>query len=157
MELTLKRKYLKDTYTIGHLYVNGEMFCDSLEDKVRDLNKDGDLNDEGEGKVYGKTAIPYSRYKVTLNVVSPKFSKYEFYKEVCDGKLPRLLDVPHFEGILIHVADGYKGADLLSGCIGVGHNLIKGGLLNGKQVFCDLYRELESASERGEDIWITIE
>ena len=157
MEIVLKRLYKKDDYTIGKLYLNGEYFCDCLEDKVRDLNKDGDLNDDGEGKVYGKTAIPYGRYKITLDVVSPKFSKYEFYRETCGGKVPRLLNVPHFEGILIHVADGYKGADLLSGCIGVGYNLIKGGLLNGKQVFCDLYRELASANERGEEIWITIE
>lgn len=149
MEIVLNRLYKKDDYTIGKLYLNGEYFCDTLEDKVRDLNK--------ERKVYGKTAIPYGRYEITLDVTSPKFSKYEFYSETCAGKLPRLLNVPHFEGILIHVADGYKGADLLSGCIGVGHNLIKGGLLNGKQVFCDLYRELESASDRGEDIWITIE
>lgn len=148
MELTLKRKYLKDTYTIGHLYINGERFCDTLEDKVRDLTK--------EQKVQGKTAIPYGRYEVTLDVTSPKFSKYEFYRETCGGKLPRLLNVPHFEGILIHVADGYKGADLLSGCIGVGHNLIKGGLLNGKQVFCDLYRELIDARLDGEKIWINI-
>ena len=157
MELTLKRKYLKDTYTIGHLYIYGEYFCDTLEDKVRDLNKDGDLNDECEGKVYGKTAIPYGRYNITLNVVSPKFSKYEFYGETCDGKLPRLLNVPHFEGILIHVADGYKGADLLEGCIGVGYNLIKGGLLNGKQVFCDLYRQMFNAHLHREQIWIAIE
>lgn len=157
MEIVLKRLYKKEEYTIGKLYLNGEYFCDTLEDKVRDLNKDGDLNDEGEGKVYGKTAIPYGRYDITLDVTSPKFSKYEFYRETCGGKLPRLLNVPHFEGILIHVADGYKGADLLSGCIGVGFNLIKGGLLNGKQVFCDLYRELASANECGEQIWITIE
>lgn len=149
MELTLKRKYLKDAYTIGHLYINGEWFCDTLEDKVRDLTK--------EQKVYGETAIPYGRYEVTLDVTSSKFSKYEFYREICGGKLPRLLDVPHFEGILIHVADGYKGADLLSGCIGVGYNLIKGGLLNGKQVFYDLYRELIDARLNGEKIWITIE
>jgi hypothetical protein len=148
MELTLKRKYLKDTYTIGHLYINGKRFCDTLEDKVRDLTK--------EQKVQGKTAIPYGRYEVTLDVTSPKFSKYEFYRETCGGKLPRLLNVPYFEGILIHVADGYKGADLLSGCIGVGHNLIKGGLLNGKQVFCDLYRELIDARLDGEKIWINI-
>lgn len=157
MELILKREYLKSTYCIGQLYVDGELFCDTLEDQVRDNNRDGDLNDEGEGKVYGKTAIPYGRYEITLDVTSPKFSKYEFYRETCAGKLPRLLNVPHFEGILIHVADGYKGAGLLSGCIGVGHNLIKGGLLNGKQVFCDLYRELASANDRGEEIWITIE
>ena len=157
MEIVLNRLYKKDDYTIGKLYLNGEYFCDTLEDKVRDLNKDGDLNDVGEGKVYGKTAIPYGRYEITLDVTSPKFSKYEFYRETCGGKVPRLLNVPHFEGILIHVADGHKGADLLSGCIGVGYNLIKGGLLNGKQVFCDLYRELASANERGEQIWITIE
>ena len=157
MEIGLNRLYKKDDYTIGKLYLNGEYFCDTLEDKVRDLNKDGDLNDVGEGKVYGKTAIPYGRYEITLDVTSPKFSKYEFYRETCEGKIPRLLNVPHFDGILIHVADGYKGADLLSGCIGVGFNLIKGGLLNGKQVFCDLYRELASANDRGEEIWIAIE
>lgn len=156
MELILKRKYLKSTYCIGQLYVDGELFCDTLEDKVRDLNKDGDLNDEGEGKVYGKTAIPYGRYEITLDTISPKFSKYEFYQGMCGGRLPRLLNVKHFDGILIHVADGYKGADLLSGCIGVGHNLIKGGLLNGKQVFCDLYRKMLDARHCGEKIWITI-
>lgn len=157
MELTLNRKYLKDTYTIGHLYVDGKWFCDCLEDKVRDLNKDGDLNDVGEGKVYGKTAIPYGRYRVTLDVTSPKFSKYEFYRETCEGKLPRLLNVPHFEGILIHVADGYKGADLLSGCIGVGYNLIKGGLLLGRSAFTKLYSKLKEADNKNEEIWITIE
>lgn len=149
MEIILKRLYKKDDYTIGKLYLNSEYFCDTLEDKVRDLTK--------EQKIYGKTAIPYGRYKVTLDIESPKFSKYEFYNEVCGGELPRLLNVPHFEGILIHVADGYKGADLLAGCIGVGFNLIKGGLLNGKRVFCDLYRELAAANDRGEEIWIAIE
>lgn len=149
MELTLKRKYIKEKYTIGHLYIDGKYFCDTLEDKVRDLNK--------EQKVYGETAIPYGRYEITLKVQSPKFSKYTFYKEVCNGYLPRLLNVLHFDGILIHVADGCRGADLLQGCVGVGHNLIKGGLLNGKQVFSDLYRKMKSADDRNEKIWITIE
>lgn len=148
MDLVLKRKYLKDSYTIGHLYIDGQWFCDTLEDKVRP---------EGAAKVYGETAIPYGKYKVTLDVRSPKFSKREFYKESCGGFLPRLMNVPNFEGILIHVADGYRGADLLEGCIGVGHNLIRGGLLNGKQVFCDLYRVLLDARHNGEEIWITVE
>lgn len=157
MNITLKRIALKEEYTIGRLYINGIYECDTLEDKVRDYNKDGDLLDEGETKVYGKTAIPYGKYKVTLDVVSPKFSKYKFYVEVCEGKLPRLLNVPHFEGILIHVADGYKGADLLSGCIGVGRNLIKGGLLYGKETFIKLYQKMEKADSNNEEIWITIE
>lgn len=156
MELIVKRLYLKDKYTIGHLYVDGQYFCDTLEDKVRDLNKDGDLNDVGESKIYGQTAIPYGRYEITLDVVSPKFSKYDFYKETCGGKLPRLLNVKHFEGILIHVADGYKGADLLAGCIGVGYNKIKGGLLNGKHCFESLFAKLKEAHNKREKIWVEI-
>ena len=157
MELKLKRIALRDTYTIGRLYVDNHYFSDTLEDKVRDYNKDGDLNDPNEQKVYGKTAIPYGRYEITMKVQSPKFSKYQFYRDVCNGYLPRLLNVRHFDGILLHVADGYKGADLLSGCIGVGDNKIKGGLLNGKQTFINLYKTLEEADSRGEKIWITIE
>lgn len=157
MELKLHRKYLKSDYTIGILSVDGQYFCEVLEDKVRDFNKDGDLLDAGETKVYGKTAIPYGRYQIAMNVVSPKFGTKPFYMEVCQGRLPRLMNVPHFEGILMHVADGYRGADLLEGCIGVGQNKIKGGLLNGKKVFTNLYHILKKAYDRGETIWITIE
>ena len=157
MELLLKRVALRDTYTIGQLSIDNHYFSDTLEDRVRDINKDGDLNDVGEGKVYGKTAIPYGRYEITMKVQSPKFSKYQFYRDVCNGYLPRLLNVRHFDGILFHVADGYKGADLLSGCIGVGDNKIKGGLLNGRQTFINLYKTLKEADNRGEKIWIQIE
>ena len=31
--------------------------------------------------------------------------------------------------------DGPKGADLSEGCIGIGRNLIKGGLLEGKEYY----------------------
>lgn len=156
MKLVLKREHLKDDYTIGKLYINSMYFCDTLEDKVRDLNKDGDLNDLGETKVYGKTAIPYGTYNITLDVASPKFSKYPFYRSICEGKLPRLLNVPHFDGILIHVADGPKGADLLEGCIGVGKNAIKGGLTEGKKTFENLYLALEEAKNKKEFITIEI-
>lgn len=156
MKLVLKREHLKDDYTIGKLYINSVYFCDTLEDKVRDLNKDGDLNDLGETKVCGKTAIPYGTYNITLDVASPKFSKYPFYRSICEGKLPRLLDVPHFDGVLIHVADGPKGADLLEGCIGVGKNTIKGGLTEGKKTFENLYLVLEEAKNKKEFITIEI-
>lgn len=115
-EMTLKRVALKPNYTIGKLYLNGTYFCDTLEDKVRDLNKDGDLNDLGEGKVYGETAIPYGRYEVVLNY-SPRFKRI----------LPRLLKVPHFDGILIH---GGNTAEHTHGCILVGVNNQVGRLSN---------------------------
>ena len=72
MKLTLKRIALRDTYTIGRLYIDGVYFCDTLEDKVRDLNKNGKF-DNGEKKVYSETAIPYGIYKVDINTVSPRF------------------------------------------------------------------------------------
>ena len=160
MELRIRRVALKDTYTIGKLEVleNGvyKRICDTLEDKVRDYNKDGDLLDAGETKVYGQTAIPYGKYEITLDVKSPKFSKYEFYKNHCDGYLPRLLKVPHFEGILIHCAEGNRGAELLQGCIGVGKNTIVGGLTDCKKTFIKLYDLLLEAKNKKEKIWIEI-
>ena len=52
MKLLLERKYLKEDYCIGRLYINGTFFCNTLEDKVRDITKNGKF-DNGETKVYG--------------------------------------------------------------------------------------------------------
>ena len=35
MTLTLVRSALKPAYTIGHLYIDGAYFCDTIEDKDR--------------------------------------------------------------------------------------------------------------------------
>lgn len=37
MLLQLKRIFKGATYTIGRLYIDGKYFCDTLEDKVREL------------------------------------------------------------------------------------------------------------------------
>lgn len=155
MELLLERKWIKDKYTIGNLSVNGVFFSNTLEDKVRDINKNG-IFDCGEVKIKGETAIPYGTYEITLDVYSPKFSKYQFYREVCNGRLPRLLNVPAFDGILIHCAEGPKGADLLQGCIAVGFNKIKGGLIDCKNTFKKLYVLMDKAHKKREKIIIKI-
>ena len=66
MELTLDRIAKRNEYTIGHLYLGGVYFCDTLEDKVRELGKDGN------GKIKGMTAIPAGRYRVRMDIVSPE-------------------------------------------------------------------------------------
>lgn len=152
MELKLQRTALRDTYTIGHLYIGEEYFCDTLEDKVRDYNKDGDLNDPNEQKVYAETAIPYGRYRITMKVQSPKFSRRASYAW-CGGYLPRLLDVPHFDGILIH---GGNSADECCGCLLVGENKVKGRLINSMATLHRLYDRLVQAENKCEEIWITI-
>ena len=139
MILKVKRELPKDTYTPGTLYIDGEKFCDTLEDLDRGLTQDMTIGEIQSKKVYGETAIPKGTYKVTTKVVSPKFSKYPFYMEVCNGRLPRLLNVPGYEGVLIHVADGWKKDKLLQGCIGIGERQSDGSLLNGKETFRKLY------------------
>jgi hypothetical protein len=152
MELLLERKWCKQDYTIGRLYINKEFFCNTLEDTVRDINKNGTF-DCGEFKISGHTAIPYGEYEITLDVVSPKFSKYPFYKEVCNGKLPRLLNVPNFDGVLIHCG---STADNSAGCILVGNNTIKGGLTDSKKVFKNLYSILNKANKNRDKIIVKI-
>lgn len=145
MELKLKRIALRDTYTIGKLYVDNHIFCDTLEDKVRDITK--------EGKVYGKTAIPYGRYEITMKVQSPKYSQRSNYAW-CKGYLPRLLNVPHFDGILIHSGNDATHSD---GCVLVGENKVKGQVINSMATLKRLVSILKYASDSGEKIWITIE
>lgn len=149
MKLLLKRIALRESYTIGKLYVDGTYFCDTCEDRVRDNNRDGDLDDIGEGKVYGQTAIPYGTYKVVMNVQSPKYSQRAAYAW-CKGYLPRLVDVPHFDGILIHSGND---ATHSAGCILVGENKVRGQVINSMATLKRLVNILKGA----DNITITIE
>lgn len=157
MEVLVYRKWPKDEYTVGRLFIDGSLICNTLEDTDRGLSDAMDERTVRNRKIYGKTAIPRGRYKIDMETVSPKFSKKKFYMDVCQGKLPRIKNVKGFEGILLHVADGPKGADLLEGCIGVGLNRVKGQLCEGKDVFTKIYRLMKEAHDRGETIYITVE
>lgn len=135
MKLTLIRTGRLETYTTGVLYVSDRMFCHTLEPRWRNLKI--------EKKVKGKTAIPEGTYRVRL-LDSPKFGR----------TMPCLMDVPHFSGILIHT--GNSVADT-KGCILVGERGEYGSLMNSRPAFDRLYQMLESASDRGEEITITIQ
>ena len=148
MKILVERKWKKDNYTIGNLYINGKWFSNTLEDKDRGLKDSMSLTEIKTLKKPRITAIPTGTYEVTLNIVSPKFSKYPFYNSINGGRVPRLLNVKGFEGILIHVMDGPKGAELSEGCIGVGRNLIKGGLLQGKEYYKKLYDILKNSKDK---------
>lgn len=135
MKLELKRIFRGPKYTIGKLYVDNQYICDTLEDTDRGLKQTDPLSSIQKKKVYGQTAIPTGTYGITLNVISPKF-KDRSWAKFCNGKLPRLLNVPGYDGVLIHV--GNKPEDTL-GCILVGYNKIKGQLINSTEAFKKLY------------------
>lgn len=142
MKLELKRIFRDPKYTIGKLYVDNQYVCDTLEDTDRGLKQTDSLSSIQKKKVYGQTAIPTGTYGITLNVISPKF-KDRSWAKFCNGKLPRLLNVPGYDGVLIHV--GNKPEDTL-GCILVGYNKIKGQLINSTEAFKKLYSVLSKSS-----------
>lgn len=153
MKIKVERKWKKSTYSIGRLYINGVFFCNTLEDKDRDLKQTDSLSSIKSKKVYGETAIPLGTYGVMMNVVSPKFKAVKWIKDLCGGKMPRLKGVPGFDGILIH--SGSSALDSY-GCILVGKNTIVGRLTNSKETFKELYKKMKDAYDKGEEITIEI-
>ena len=152
MKLTLVRSYNTDNYCIGHLYINGKFFCDTIEDKDRGLDDKMPLELIKGRKIYGKTAIPTGTYGVTLNVISPRLSKKAQYS-FCKGYVPRLLNVKGFDGVLMHIGNTAQDS---YGCILVGENKVKGQVINSTQTFRKLYDILSKANEKHEGIYIEI-
>lgn len=153
MELIVDRKWKNQSYTISNLIINNKVFCQVLEDTDRGLDDSMPLTKIKELKKPSITAIPKGTYKITLDVVSPRFCTKTFYKQVCDGKLPRLLNVKGFDGILIHAGNTDKDTD---GCLLVGMNLEKGKVLKSQETFKELYKLLKDKHDKGEEITIKI-
>ena len=152
MELFLERKYKKDKYTIGILSINGKFFSNTIEDKDRGLTSKMNESQIKGLKVYGETAIPIGTYTVDMNTVSPKFKDRAWAKPY-GGKIPRLLNVKGFEGILLHPGNT---ADCSYGCVLMGLNTSKGRVTNSTEYFHKLMKELLAAKLKGEEIKITI-
>lgn len=129
--------------------VDGKYFCDTIEDADRGLRQDLPVSVNMAKKRKGVTAIPTGRYRVTLGVKSPRFSQKKQYA-FCGGYLPRLLNVPAFDGVLIHIGNTAKDSE---GCILVGKNTVKGMVTESTVTFRALYDVLKGA--KGE-IYITI-
>lgn len=117
-KLTLQRVQRLSHCTIGHLYLEDTFLCFTLEPQLRPT---------GAPKVPHDTAIPAGTYPLRLDILSPRFSDlaHHPWAKVCRGYVPRLMNVPGFEGILIHVGNTFIDT---SGCILVGRKVVNGGL-----------------------------
>jgi len=160
MTLLLDRKYKNcklgtRVYCIGKLYVDGKYVCDTIEDKDWGWDENTPIADIKAIKAKNKslTAIPHGTYKVRMDRVSPKFSTYDFYKKLCNGKVPYLCNVPAFSGVLIHCGSSERSS---AGCVIVGKNTIKGQVTDTQSVFKKLYKLMLDAYKKGEKITLTI-
>lgn len=142
MDLLVKRLWPKTNYCVGRMYIDGKFFCNTLEPKVVDVDKSGKF-DGNEKKVYGESAIPYGTYKIVYTE-SPRFKR----------KLPRLVDVPHFEGILIHPGNTVEDTQ---GCILVGKNTSTGRLSDSRVTSDHLNALIDRTIKNGGEVTITIE
>lgn len=125
MDLILKRIAYKPTYTIGRFYINGKYFCDTIEDKDRNLTSNMTLEDISKIKVKGQTAIPKGTYKVNITY-SPRFKK----------DMPLIENVIGFGGIRIHSGNTAEDTE---GCIIVGENKVVGKVINSKETYNKLF------------------
>jgi hypothetical protein len=120
MIITVKRFEYGDNYTIGIMAIDGEFYCYTLEDKVREV------------KIAHETAIPEGTYDVIIDY-SNRFQK----------DMPHILKVPGFDGIRIH--SGNTDADT-DGCILVGMDWQKGDFINrSREAYNGFFTKLQAA------------
>ena len=141
MNITLNRIAKKSKYTIGKLYIDGEYFCDTIEDTDRGLTQTMTDAQIKSKKVYGQTAIPTGTYRVIISY-SNKFKR----------QMPLLLNVPGFLGIRIHSGNTEKDTE---GCLIVGKNKVVGKVIESKNTYNKLLSMLCEANKK-EAIKITI-
>ena len=153
MEILLNRRYKKENYTIGLLSIDGEWICNTLEDADRGLEDEMELWMIKNKKIPNRTAIPTGRYEIDMSTVSPRFSQKAFYMQVCQGKVPRILNVKGYDGVLIHCGNEHTHT---SGCIIVGKNTQVGKVTESQETFKKIYDLMKKAHDKGEKIYLTI-
>ncbi len=137
IDLHLTRDVFTDKSTTGALLYNGLRFGYVLEDPDRGLSADDPST--WPMKVKRLTAIPVGRYKVEC-VWSPSRQMFT----------PRLLNVPAFQGILIHPGNGPDDSE---GCLLPGLKRESDKVFNSRRAYTWLYPRLRDADE----VWITID
>ena len=132
--LELKRDGI-DSPNYGEMFADGLLLGQTLEDK------DCHLEDGGE-KLYGESAIPRGRYRVTLSY-SNRFKRV----------MPEVHDVPGFSGVRIH--GGNDEVDTL-GCPLLGRIRTATGIADCRRANEHLIDLLEYAAERNEEVWLVV-
>lgn len=137
--LQLKRDPPNAGATLGSLFYNGKLECFTLEDVVREVPG----RPVSEWKIPGQTAIPRGIYKIVI-VPSPKRH---------NDPTPRLLNVPGFDGILIHPGNT---AAQTEGCILVGRMRSIAEVEQSIPAYTALFAKLKTTIDGGGSVTIQI-
>lgn len=146
MEIVSKCIQRRPSRTVSRVLVDGFKLCYAIEDVIRDRDTDGDGDvdavDVAKFKVYGQTAIPAGRYRVTLEE-SPKYGPDTI----------TINNVPGFEYIRAHTGNDETHTE---GCQILGMALTPNGtILYGttKPAVAAMKSRIKAAIDRGEEVW----
>lgn len=133
MKLELIRIANRPTYCIGKLYIDGEYFCDVIEDTDRGLDDSMSVDEILKKKIKGETAIPTGIYKIEITY-SPKYKRM----------MPLLIGVKGYSGIRIHSGNTSKDTE---GCLLVGRNTKVGMVTDSRNTYQRLFARLQNAKD----------
>jgi hypothetical protein len=133
--ITLERSIFTDLSTIGDIFVDGDIFCKSLELSCRKKNSEGYL------------AIPAGKYELTLS--SEPISELE---KKFGYSLPLVNNVPGRSGIRIHPAN-YPSQ--VKGCIVPGMRVQEDAIFDSKKAFDLLIGEIKKRLKSGK-VYISV-
>lgn len=143
MELKLQRQIKTTKSSIGDLFIDGKVFCNTLEDTDRGLKQSDTLDHIKQVKVQNQTAIPTGRYQVIIDM-STRFQKL----------MPHIINVPGYEGIRIHSGNTDVDTD---GCILLGtyNKSTPDFVSNSRDAFNKFFPLLQNALKSG-NVYINI-
>lgn len=133
MKLELIRIANRPTYCIGKLYIDGEYFCDVIEDTDRGLDDSMSVDEILKKKIKGETAIPTGHYSIEITY-SPKYKRM----------MPLLIGVKGYSGIRIHSGNTSKDTE---GCLLVGRNTVVGMVTDSRNTYQRLFARLQNAKD----------
>lgn len=142
MNIRVIRTKLATSFTAGQLFIDDVYFCDTLEDRDRDLHNKQPLDVIVKNKIKGQTAIPTGHYAIDITY-SQRFARL----------LPLICDVPGFSGVRIHPGNTAEDTE---GCILVGKYNNKGVVLKSRETFNALYERIKQAKDNRENITLLI-
>lgn len=151
MEILIKRIYMKEDCTVGCLQIlHRGYLCDTLEPHAIAWENKPLIGQKAGKLVKGKTAIPEGRYRVEI-----RYSKT--YKRM----LPFFIDVPQFKSVVLRAGKRAKlsRGDIIIGHLippGIGHPADNPLLADSRRILTALIEQIAEATNRGEEIWLTI-
>lgn len=143
MNIVIKRFLLENKFSVGNLYIDKKFYCNTIEDRDRDLRQVMSVDEILSKKVYSETAIPTGIYKVIID-----------YSNKYKRNMPHILNVKGFDGIRIH--SGNFATDSM-GCVLCGAFNGKDAVVNSRATTKVVQDLIQKAIDEKEEVTLILD